>query len=128
MGTATMPKKKNSKAALRKKAQKQNKNKSKQNKAKQNAAKAKSSKNDDNELEFLFHTEKEFNRDINIHKLTVEPINGGADLIEECDLKLTHGHRYGLIGYNGAGKSTLLKKISIQCLSWKRDSKLFKRR
>merc|ERR1712039_745293 len=73
-------------------------------------AKAKTKKDD--ELHDLFHTEKEFDRDIYIHKLTVEPINGGADLIEECDLKLTHGHRYGLIGYNGAGKSTLLKKLA----------------
>merc|ERR1719445_546308 len=60
----------------------------------------------------LFMTHKDFNRDITIDKLTVEPINGGADLIEECQLKLTHGHRYGFIGLNGAGKSTLLKKLA----------------
>eukprot|EP01083_Nonionella_stella_P009443 27208_1 len=104
-----MPRKKNSKSALRKKGKK-NKNKSSQNKSKQ--AKQKNVTPKDDIMSRLFATEKEFNRDITIPKLTVQPINGGVDLIEECDLKLTHGHRYGLIGYNGAGKSTLLKQLS----------------
>eukprot|EP01083_Nonionella_stella_P100263 282534_1 len=60
----------------------------------------------------LFATEKEFNRDITNTKLTDQPIKGGLYLIEECDLKLTHGHRNGLIGNNGSGKSTLLKQLS----------------
>merc|ERR1712154_140543 len=86
------------------------KNKSKQSKQSKRQQQAKKVEN--TEIENLFHSEKDFNRDITIHKLTVEPINGGADLIEECELKLTHGHRYAIIGYNGAGKSTLLKKLA----------------
>ena len=44
---------------------------------------------------------KEFVRDIHIHNLSVPPIGGGAPLIRGSDVKLIHGHRYGLIGYNG---------------------------
>ena len=44
---------------------------------------------------------KEFVRDVHIRRLSVSPIGGGPPLIVGADLKLTHGHRYGLIGYNG---------------------------
>jgi len=113
-----MPKKKSSKAALKKRAKKQGKPKggnANNNKGKSKAAKSNGStkkKHSDQAIIDLFTHHKDFNRDISIDKLTVEPINGGADLIEECQLKLTHGHRYGLIGLNGAGKSTLLKKLA----------------
>eukprot|EP01084_Bolivina_argentea_P150324 262529_1 len=104
-----MGKKKNSKSALKRKAKKQ---KAKQQTSKKPTNKKEKQKLNNQDAAALFDMVKEFNRDININKLTVEPINGGIDLIEECDLKLTHGHRYGLIGYNGAGKSTLLKKLA----------------
>jgi len=37
---------------------------------------------------------------------------GGDDLIENANLVLVAGHRYGLIGRNGKGKSTLLKFLA----------------
>jgi ATPase subunit of ABC transporter with duplicated ATPase domains len=57
---------------------------------------------------------KEWTRDIHIHKLSVAPIGGGAPLIMSSDIRLIHGHRYGLIGYNGAGKTTLLKQLASE--------------
>lgn len=36
----------------------------------------------------------------------------GRRLIEDADLHLNHGRRYGLIGENGSGKSTMLKVIA----------------
>eukprot|EP01083_Nonionella_stella_P286595 975428_1 len=104
-----MGKKKNCKSALKKKAKK---NKSKQSKNSKQSKQQQPKTEPNTILDDLFHTEKEFNRDITIWKLTVESLSGGGDLIEECELKLTHGHKYGLIGYNGAGKSTLLKKLA----------------
>ena len=37
---------------------------------------------------------------------------GGADLIQDANLTLVPGHRYGLIGRNGKGKSTLLRALA----------------
>jgi len=54
---------------------------------------------------------KEFTRDIKCDQITVAPIGGGTPLIHKSNLKLTHGHRYALIGKNGAGKTTLLRHI-----------------
>eukprot|EP00497_Spongosphaera_streptacantha_P000042 TRINITY_DN1022_c0_g1_i1.p1 TRINITY_DN1022_c0_g1~~TRINITY_DN1022_c0_g1_i1.p1 ORF type:complete len:135 (-),score=30.71 TRINITY_DN1022_c0_g1_i1:116-520(-) len=50
-------------------------------------------------------------RDINIHQLSMSPIDGGDHLIVNADVKLVHGHRYGLIGRNGAGKTTFLRYL-----------------
>jgi len=36
---------------------------------------------------------------------------GGEVLIDGCDLKLTHGSKYGLAGKNGSGKTTLLRNM-----------------
>jgi len=55
---------------------------------------------------------KEFTRDLKCDQITVAPIGGGTALIHKSNLKLTHGHRYGLIGKNGAGKTTLLRHIA----------------
>jgi len=52
-----------------------------------------------------------FNRDIQILSLTLAPIDGGNNLIEDTDLKLSFGHRYGLVGRNGSGKTTLLRHL-----------------
>jgi len=51
-------------------------------------------------------------RDINIHQMSMAPLDGGDHLIVNADVKLTHGHRYGLIGRNGAGKTTFLRYLA----------------
>ena len=38
----------------------------------------------------------------------------GRVLLNETDLELTFGRRYGLLGENGCGKSTLLKSIAAR--------------
>lgn len=38
--------------------------------------------------------------------------NGGKNLIEDSELMLAHGRRYGLVGRNGTGKSTFLRALS----------------
>eukprot|EP01084_Bolivina_argentea_P157036 273651_1 len=119
-----MPKK-NSKAALKKK-QKKNKAKAKAAKqlAKQSVANGKNNKKKNNNDKNIIgkqdvlqmtdnpdHHLKEFIRDINIGNFSLAPIGGGPPLITKSEIKLTHGHRYGLIGYNGAGKTTLLRAL-----------------
>lgn len=37
--------------------------------------------------------------------------NGGKNLIEDSELMLAHGRRYGLVGRNGTGKSTFLRAL-----------------
>jgi len=54
---------------------------------------------------------KEFVRDIHIPNFSLNPIGGGSALIRNSQITLSHGHRYGLIGYNGAGKTTLLRAL-----------------
>eukprot|EP00484_Ammonia_sp_Unknown_P028856 CAMPEP_0197047982 /NCGR_PEP_ID=MMETSP1384-20130603/23385_1 /TAXON_ID=29189 /ORGANISM="Ammonia sp." /LENGTH=879 /DNA_ID=CAMNT_0042480025 /DNA_START=128 /DNA_END=2767 /DNA_ORIENTATION=+ len=112
-----MPKK-GSKAALKKKQKKQQKAK---NQPKQEKNKTQNGKNnakltgDQDVLQLISNPDdhlKEFIRDINIHNFSLAPIGGGPPLIRGSDIKLTHGHRYGLIGYNGAGKTTLLKALA----------------
>jgi len=57
---------------------------------------------------------KEWTRDIQIHNFTLAPVDGGTPLIHRAQLKIIHGHRYGLIGKNGAGKSTLMNRIEAK--------------
>jgi len=52
-----------------------------------------------------------FNRDIKILNFTLAPVDGGNNLLEKTDIKLSFGHRYGLIGRNGSGKTTLLRHL-----------------
>jgi len=52
-----------------------------------------------------------YNRDIQILNFTMAPLDGGKNLLEKADIKLSFGHRYGLIGRNGAGKTTLLRHL-----------------
>ena len=40
----------------------------------------------------------------------------GENLIEDTDLELTYGRRYGLIGRNGSGKTTFLQAIAADDL------------
>ena len=39
-------------------------------------------------------------------------LDTGRTLLNNGDIKFTHGHRYGLVGKNGVGKTTLLKAIA----------------
>jgi len=39
---------------------------------------------------------------------------GGENLLEDANIRLVSGHRYGLIGRNGKGKSTLLRWIAAR--------------
>jgi hypothetical protein len=56
--------------------------------------------------------------------------NGGKDLIEDGELMLAYGRRYGVIGRNGTGKTTLLralvnyelKGLPKTCCTWSRKS------
>ncbi len=51
-----------------------------------------------------------FNQDINL-PLTI--IVGGQHLLEDTTLRLTQGHRNGLVGRNGIGKTCLIDAISM---------------
>mmetsp|Transcript_21797 Transcript_21797/g.21960 ORF Transcript_21797/g.21960 Transcript_21797/m.21960 type:complete len:927 (+) Transcript_21797:62-2842(+) len=52
-------------------------------------------------------------RDINVSNLSV--LFHGAPIVEEAELSLNYGNRYGLIGRNGCGKSTLMRVIGARC-------------
>lgn len=47
-----------------------------------------------------------------IHLQGVSLGYGGENLIEDAELRLVQGHRYGLVGRNGYGKTTLLKAMA----------------
>jgi ATP-binding cassette subfamily F protein 2 len=51
-------------------------------------------------------------RDITVSNLTVT--FHGAPLVEEAELALNYGNRYGYIGRNGCGKSTFMKVIAAR--------------
>jgi ATP-binding cassette, subfamily F, member 2 len=52
-------------------------------------------------------------RDISVSNLTVT--YHGTPLIEEAELTLNYGNRYGFIGRNGCGKSTFMRVIAARC-------------
>lgn len=52
-------------------------------------------------------------RDILVQNLTLT--YHGTPLIEEAELSLNYGNRYGFIGRNGCGKSTFMKTIAARC-------------
>jgi ATP-binding cassette subfamily F protein 3 len=51
-----------------------------------------------------------FNQDINIPQVTL--IVGGKNLLDQAQLRLTRGKKYGLVGRNGIGKTCLINAIS----------------
>jgi ATP-binding cassette subfamily F protein 2 len=51
-------------------------------------------------------------RDINVTNLTVT--FHGNPLIEEAELTLNYGNRYGFMGRNGCGKSTFMRVIAAR--------------
>lgn len=53
-------------------------------------------------------------RDINVTNFTLQHM--GQVLLDECEVVLNHGNRYGLIGLNGCGKSTLLKALGARAI------------
>lgn len=53
-------------------------------------------------------------RDINVTNFTLQHI--GQVLLDECEVVLNHGNRYGLIGRNGCGKSTLLRALGARAI------------
>lgn len=53
-------------------------------------------------------------RDINVSGVTVT--FHGRPLIEETDIVINYGNRYGLIGPNGSGKSTIMKAIAARAI------------
>lgn len=53
-------------------------------------------------------------RDINVTNFTLQHM--GAVLLDETQVVLNHGNRYGLIGRNGCGKSTLLKALGARAI------------
>jgi ATP-binding cassette subfamily F protein 3 len=50
-------------------------------------------------------------RDVRIEGYSLS-IGSGKQLLENADLKIRHGAKYGLIGLNGVGKTSLLREIS----------------
>ena len=51
-----------------------------------------------------------FLTDIQINNITL--IAGGKTLLENAQLRLVRGRKYGLVGRNGIGKTTLINAIS----------------
>lgn len=63
------------------------------------------------------------NRDINVQNFTLQHI--GTVLLDETEIVLNHGNRYGLIGKNGCGKSTLLKALGARAVPIPRSIDIF---
>jgi ATP-binding cassette subfamily F protein 2 len=53
-------------------------------------------------------------RDINVSNFTLQHM--GGVYLDETEIVLNHGNRYGLIGRNGCGKSTLLKALGARAV------------
>ncbi len=53
-------------------------------------------------------------RDINVSGVSVA--FHGKNLIEETDIVINYGNRYGFIGPNGSGKSTIMKAIAARSI------------
>jgi ATP-binding cassette subfamily F protein 2 len=62
-------------------------------------------------------------RDINVTNFTLQHM--GALLLDETEVVLNHGNRYGLIGRNGCGKSTLLRAIGARAIPVPRGIDIF---
>eukprot|EP00546_Thalassionema_frauenfeldii_P022241 CAMPEP_0178907310 /NCGR_PEP_ID=MMETSP0786-20121207/7299_1 /TAXON_ID=186022 /ORGANISM="Thalassionema frauenfeldii, Strain CCMP 1798" /LENGTH=760 /DNA_ID=CAMNT_0020579093 /DNA_START=8 /DNA_END=2291 /DNA_ORIENTATION=+ len=53
-------------------------------------------------------------RDIKVSNFTLQ--HKGSVMLDETDVLLNHGNRYGLIGRNGCGKSTLMKALGARAI------------
>lgn len=63
------------------------------------------------------------NRDINVTNFTLQHM--GGVLLDETEIVLNHGNRYGLIGRNGCGKSTLLRALGARAVPIPRGIDIF---
>jgi len=62
-------------------------------------------------------------RDINVQNFTLQHM--GSVMLDETEIVLNHGNRYGLIGRNGCGKSTLLRAIAARAVPIPRGIDIF---
>jgi ATP-binding cassette subfamily F protein 2 len=62
-------------------------------------------------------------RDINVQNFTLQ--HRGNVLMDETEIVLNHGNRYGLIGRNGCGKSTFLKALGARAVPIPRGIDIF---
>lgn len=53
-------------------------------------------------------------RDVNVTNVSLQHM--GAILLDETEVVLNHGNRYGLVGRNGCGKSTFMKALGARAL------------
>jgi ABC-type glutathione transport system ATPase component len=62
-------------------------------------------------------------RDINVQNFSLQHM--GSVLLDESQIILNHGNRYGLIGRNGCGKSTLLRALGARAVPIPRGIDIF---
>lgn len=62
-------------------------------------------------------------RDINVQNFTLQ--HRGAVLLDESEVVLNHGNRYGLVGRNGCGKSTFMKALGARAVPIPRGIDIF---
>ena len=62
-------------------------------------------------------------RDIKVENFTLQ--HKGNVMLDETEIVLNHGNRYGLIGRNGCGKSTFLKAIGARAVPVARSIDIF---
>mmetsp|Transcript_13695 Transcript_13695/g.31143 ORF Transcript_13695/g.31143 Transcript_13695/m.31143 type:complete len:794 (-) Transcript_13695:15-2396(-) len=62
-------------------------------------------------------------RDINVQNFTMQHM--GAVLLDETEVVLNHGNRYGLVGANGCGKSTFLRALGARAVPIPRSIDIF---
>jgi ATP-binding cassette subfamily F protein 2 len=62
-------------------------------------------------------------RDINVQNFSLQHM--GGVLLDETEVILNHGNRYGLIGRNGCGKSTLMKALGARAIPIPRGIDIF---
>ncbi|GAB4813067.1 hypothetical protein N2152v2_000113 [Parachlorella kessleri] len=54
-------------------------------------------------------------RDIHLENFSVS--NGGQELIQDANITLAYGRRYGLVGRNGTGKTTFLRALATKAIA-----------
>ena len=53
-------------------------------------------------------------RDLNVQNFTLQ--HNGMVMLDQTEIVLNHGNRYGLIGRNGSGKSTFMKALGAKAV------------
>jgi len=62
-------------------------------------------------------------RDINVQNFLMQHM--GSVLLDESEIVLNHGNRYGLVGANGCGKSTFLRALGARAVPIPRSIDIF---